>query len=182
MEYNIRGQHIQVTDAMRDYVEKKLNRLEKYFEAPITSETTVTMSVTKGKHAVEVTIPLSSAMLRAEEKSEDMYASIDLVVDKLDRQIRKHKTKINSKLRKESGIRTLFKDDTAPSVRVLDEEEDYELVRTKRFLLKPMDVEEAILQMNMVGHSFFMFANSDTKEVNVVYKRSDGRYGLLESD
>ncbi|SDX28874.1 ribosome hibernation-promoting factor, HPF/YfiA family [Paenibacillus sp. CF384] len=181
MKYNIRGQHILVTDALREYVEKKLSRLEKYFEEPITSETNVTMSVTKGKHVIEVMIPLSNAMLRAEEKSEDMYASIDLVVDKLERQIRKHKTKINSRYRKESGIRTMFKDDGA-AVRVLEEEDDYELVRTKRFLLKPMDVEEAILQMNMVGHSFFMFANATTKEVNVVYKRSDGRYGLIEAD
>lgn len=181
MRYNIRGQHILVTDALRDYVEKKLNRLEKYFEEPSASETNVTLSVTKGRHSVEVTIPLTNALLRAEEKSEDMYASIDLVVDKLERQIRKHKTRINSKFRKESGIRTMFKDDGA-AVRVADEEEDFELVRTKRFLLKPMDVEEAILQMNMVGHSFFMFANSDTKEVNVVYRRSDGRYGLLEAD
>lgn len=181
MRYNIRGQHILVTDALREYVEKKLNRLEKYFEEPITSETNVTMSVTKGKHVIEVMIPLASVILRAEEKSEDMYASIDLVVDKLERQIRKHKTKLNNKFRRESGIRTLFKDDGA-AVRVLDEEEDYELVRTKRFLLKPMDVEEAILQMNMVGHSFFMFANSETKEVNVVYKRSDGKYGLIAAD
>jgi putative sigma-54 modulation protein len=180
MKYNVRGQHIQVTDALRDYVEKKLSRLERYFEAPInTSETTVTLSVTKGKHAVEVTIPLPGVMLRAEEKKDDMYASIDLVVDKLERQIRKHKTKVNRKFRNESGIRTLFKDDSAP-VRVLDEEDDLEVVRTKRFTLKPMDVEEAILQMNMVGHSFFMFANSATSEVNVVYRRSDGKYGLIE--
>jgi putative sigma-54 modulation protein len=179
MKYNIRGQHIQVTDAMRDYVEKKLNRLEKYFEEPITSETNVTMSVTKGKHTVEVTIPLPGVMLRAEEKKDDMYASIDLVVDKLERQIRKHKTKLNRKFRMESGIRTLFKDDGAP-VRVLDEEDDLEVVRTKRFTLKPMDVEEAILQMNMVGHSFFVFANAATKAVNVVYRRNDGKYGLIE--
>ncbi len=179
MEYNIRGQHIQVTDAMRDYVEKKLSRLEKYFETPITSETIVTMSVTKGKHVVEVTIPLSNVLLRAEEKSEDMYASIDLVVDKLERQIRKHKTKISRKFRQGSGIRTLFKDERSP-VRLVDEEEEFELVRTKQFILKPMDVEEAILQMNMVGHNFFMFANSATSEVNVVYRRNDGKYGLIE--
>ncbi|QHW32616.1 ribosome-associated translation inhibitor RaiA [Paenibacillus rhizovicinus] len=181
MKYNIRGQHILVTDALREYVEKKLNRLEKYFEEPSASETNVTLSVTKGRHVIEVTIPLASVMLRAEERSEDMYASIDLVVDKLERQIRKHKTKINSKFRKGNGIRAMFTDEGS-AVRVIEEEEDYELVRTKRFLLKPMDVEEAILQMNMVGHSFYMFANSDTKEVNVVYRRSDGRYGLLEAD
>jgi len=179
MKYNIRGKHIPVTDALREFVEKKLIRLEKYFEAPITSEISVTLSVTKNDHRVEVTIPLPGLTLRAEEKSGDMYASVDLVIDKLERQIRKHKTKVNRKVRQESGIRTLFKDDSTP-VRVLDQEDETELVRTKRFIMKPMNVEEAILQMDMVGHSFFVFANSATKEVNVVYRRSDGKYGLIE--
>ncbi|MBD2868421.1 ribosome hibernation-promoting factor, HPF/YfiA family [Paenibacillus arenilitoris] len=179
MNYNIRGQRFQVTDALRDYVEKKLNRLDKYFEEPIASETNVTLAVTKGKHTVEVTIPLPGVMLRAEEKSEDMYASIDLVTDKLERQIRKHKTKVNRKFRQGHGVRSLFREEGS-AVGVLEEEDDLELVRTKRFPLKPMDVEEAILQMNMVGHNFFVFANVDNKEVNVVYKRSDGKYGLIE--
>jgi ribosomal subunit interface protein len=177
MKYNIRGQRFQVTDALREYVEKKLSRLEKYFEAP-TSDIQVTMSVTKGQHTVEVTIPLVGVMLRAEEKSEDMYASIDLVVDKLERQIRKHKTKVNRKFRQHSGVKALFREEGS-AVGVLEDEEELELVRTKRFTLKPMDVEEAILQMNMVGHNFFVFANADSKEVNVVYKRSDGKYGLI---
>jgi len=179
MNYNIRGQRFQVTEALRDYTEKKLSRLEKYFDAPIASEITVTLSVTKGQHAVEVTIPLVGVMLRAEEKSADMYASIDLVVDKLERQIRKHKTKVNRKFRQGSGVRALFREEGS-AVSVLEEEDDLELVRTKRFTLKPMDVEEAILQMNMIGHNFFVFANADSKEVNVVYKRDDGKYGLIE--
>ncbi|RCW44805.1 ribosome hibernation-promoting factor, HPF/YfiA family [Paenibacillus prosopidis] len=179
MNYNIRGQHFQVTDALRDYVEKKLSRLDKYFETPVASEINVTLSVTKGKHTVEVTIPLVGVMLRAEERSEDMYASIDLVTDKLERQIRKHKTKVNRKFRQGSGVRSLFREEGS-AVSVLDEEDELELVRTKRFNLKPMDVEEAILQMNMVGHSFFVFANIESEEVNVVYKRSDGKYGLIE--
>ncbi|MNZ87864.1 putative sigma-54 modulation protein [compost metagenome] len=179
MNYNIRGQRFQVTDALRDYVEKKLSRLDKYFESPVASEINVTLSVTKGQHTVEVTIPLVGVMLRAEEKSEDMYASIDLVVDKLERQIRKHKTKVNRKFRQASGAKALFREEGS-AVSVLEEEDDLELVRTKRFTLKPMDVEEAILQMNMVGHNFFVFANADNKEVNVVYKRSDGKYGLIE--
>ncbi|GFN32645.1 ribosomal subunit interface protein [Paenibacillus curdlanolyticus] len=179
MKYNVRGQQIQVKEALREYVEKKIARLEKYFEAPITSETSVTLSVTKGYHTVEVTIPLPGVMLRAEVKSEDMYASIDGVVDKLERQIRKHKTKVNRKYRTESGLRSYFKE-SGSTARALDEEEDYEVVRTKQVTLKPMDVEEAILQMNMIGHSFFVFANADTKEVNVVYRRNDGRYGLIE--
>ncbi|MDF2835085.1 MAG: sigma 54 modulation protein/ribosomal protein [Paenibacillus sp.] len=179
MNYNIRGQRFQVTEALRIHVEKKLNRLERYFESPIASEINVTLSVTKGQHAVEVTIPLVGVMLRAEVKSEDMYASIDMVVDKLERQIRKHKTKVNRKFRQGSGVRALFREEGS-AVGVLEEEDDLELVRTKRHTLKPMDVEEAILQMNMVGHNFFVFANADSKEVNVVYRRGDGKYGLIE--
>ncbi|WP_270166194.1 ribosome hibernation-promoting factor, HPF/YfiA family [Paenibacillus sp. SYP-B4298] len=180
MKYNIRGQNIQVTDALRDYVEKKLSRLDKYFEAPLTSEVHVTLSVIKNKQGVEVTIPLQGTMLRAEEKkNEDMYASIDLVVDKLERQIRKYKTKINRKFRQEGSLKSLIKEDGG-AVKVLEEDDELEIVRTKRFTLKPMDVEEAVLQMNMIGHSFFVFANAESKEVNVVYKRSDGKYGLIE--
>ncbi|WP_028559289.1 ribosome hibernation-promoting factor, HPF/YfiA family [Paenibacillus pinihumi] len=180
MKYNIRGQNIQVTDALRDYVEKKLSRLDRYFEAPLTSEVNVTLSVTKNKHGIEVTIPLQGTMLRAEEKkNEDMYASIDLVVDKLERQIRKYKTKINRKFRQEGSLKSLLKEEGG-AVKVLEEDDELEVVRTKRFTLKPMDVEEAVLQMNMIGHSFFVFANAESKEVNVVYKRSDGKYGLIE--
>ncbi|MFM9330652.1 ribosome hibernation-promoting factor, HPF/YfiA family [Paenibacillus mesotrionivorans] len=180
MKFSIRGDRIEVTEALRDYVEKKLGRLERYFEAPPTSEVNVTLSVIREKQSVEVTIPLTGVLLRAEEKSDDMYASIDLVVDKLERQIRKHKTKVNRKIRQESGYKNLFKDDVVTPVHLLEEEDEYEVVRTKRFTLKPMDVEEAILQMNMVGHTFFVFANSDSSQVNVVYKRADGKYGLIE--
>lgn len=184
MNFTIRGQNLQLTDALREYAEKKIGRLERYFEAPPTSDVYITLSVARNMQTVEVTIPLPGVLLRAEERSDDMYASIDLVTEKLERQIRKHKTKANRKFR-EDGIRTLFKDgaDRGTAVRELDEEdEEWELVRTKRFNLKPMDVEEAILQMNMVGHNFFVFANSDSKQVNVVYRRNDGRYGLIEPD
>lgn len=185
MKTNIRGQRLEVTDALREYVEKKLSRLERYFEAPPQSDVHVTLAVTKGQHAIEVTIPLPGVMLRAEEKGDDMYASIDFVVDKLERQIRKHKTKVNRKLRQAGATRALFKEDTGFGSSVAtwthEDEDEWQVVRTKQFNLKPMDVEEAILQMNMVGHNFYLFANSDTKEVNVVYRRDDGRYGLIES-
>ncbi|MCG7407976.1 ribosome-associated translation inhibitor RaiA [Paenibacillus sp. ACRRX] len=179
MNYSIRGQQIEVTEALREYVEKKLSRLERYFEAPA-SDVSVTLSVTRDLHNVEVTIPMPGLLLRAEDRSKDMYASIDSVVDKLERQIRKHKTKVNRKFRqRDDSLNLLFREE--PSTTVAHEEEDMlELVRTKRFTLKPMDVEEAILQMNMIGHSFFVFSNADTKEVNVVYRRDDGRYGLIE--
>ncbi|WP_281883008.1 ribosome hibernation-promoting factor, HPF/YfiA family [Paenibacillus sp. YYML68] len=179
MKFNIRGANIEVTEALRDHVEKKLSRLERYIEAPPQSEAHVTLSVVKGLQTVEVTIPLIGLMLRAEEKHPDLYAAVDLVVDKLERQIRKAKTRANRKVRQEGSLRDLFRTDSGATA-VLEEEEDFELVRTKRFNLKPMDVDEAILQMNMVGHSFFVFANSDTSEVNVVYKRDDGKYGLIE--
>lgn len=179
MKFNVRGENIQVTEALKEYVEKKLSRLERYFETPPVSEVSVTLSVLRELQNVEVTIPLTGFMLRAEERAADMYASIDLVVDKLERQIRKHKTKANRKIRQESGLKNVFKVEGLPA-HLYEDEDDLELVRTKRFTLKPMDVEEAILQMNMVGHSFFVFANSDTEQVNVVYKRNDGKYGLIE--
>ncbi|MGZ9586247.1 ribosome hibernation-promoting factor, HPF/YfiA family [Paenibacillus marinisediminis] len=180
MKYSIRGQQIEVTEALRDYVEKKIGRLERYFETPPSSDVNVTLSVTRDLHSVEVTIPMPGLILRAEDRSNDMYASIDLVVEKLERQIRKHKTKVNRKIRQrqEGGLKQLFTE--AAPVATVEDEDELELVRTKRFTLKPMDVEEAILQMNMVGHNFFVFSNAETKEVNVVYRRNDGRYGLIE--
>lgn len=179
MNIHTRGDRIELTDALRDYVEKKLSKLERYFEAPLTADVNVTLSVIKDMHTVEVTIPMPGLMLRAEERNTDMYASIDLVVDKLERQIRKHKTKVNRRLRHEGSVRTLFKTEVDSSA-MHEEEEEFEVVRTKRFNLKPMDVEEAILQMNMIGHNFFVFSNMDTEEVNVVYRRDDGKYGLIE--
>ncbi|WP_079914266.1 ribosome-associated translation inhibitor RaiA [Paenibacillus sp. 32352] len=177
MKFNIRGERIEVTEALKEYVEKKLSKLERYFETPPMTEVHVTLSVVKGLQAVEVTIPLTGVMLRAEEKSNDMYASIDMVIDKLERQIRKHKTKVNRKIRQEGGMRDILRVDSPAQY---EDEDEYELVRTKQFMLKPMDIDEAILQMNMVGHSFFVFANSNTEQVNVVYKRNDGKYGLIE--
>lgn len=185
MNLSIRGQQIEVTDALKDYVDKKLSRLEKYFDAPLNSDGAVTLSTTRGLHTVEVTIPLKGIVLRAEDESDDMYASIDAVVDKLERQIRKHKTKVNRKFRQEGSLKTLFVEDPTGTVATAEldvdtDDDDFEVVRTKRFMLKPMDVEEAILQMNMVGHNFFVFSNIENEEVSVVYKRNDGKYGLIE--
>ena len=183
MKFLIRGRNVEVTEALREYAAKKIGRVERYFESPPTSEVHVTLSVNKNKHTVEVTIPVSGVTLRAEEKSEDMYASIDLVSDKLERQIRKHKTRVNRKVRQEGTQRAVFKEfyEQAAAARAIEEEEPFEVVRTKRFALKPMKMEEAILQMNLLGHSFYVFANADTSGINVVYKREDGRYGLIES-
>jgi putative sigma-54 modulation protein len=183
MNYVIRGNNLEVTEALRNFVEKKISRLEKYFDTPPSADAHIALSVIRDDHKVEVTIPFPGVLVRAEEKSADMYASIDLVVEKLERQIRKYKTKINRKPRQEGSLRSqLYENGNTPATSVEDEEEPIEVVRTKRFQLKPMDVEEAIMQMEMLGHNFFVFTNADTDEINVVYRRKDGRYGLIEPE
>ncbi|HZG80333.1 MAG TPA: ribosome-associated translation inhibitor RaiA [Brevibacillus sp.] len=181
MKFNIRGENIQITAALRDYVEKKVGRLTKYFEEPFPAEVQVTLHVQRGEGTIEVTIPLNGVIIRAEETHDDMYAAIDLVVEKLERQIRKHKTKLMRKLRVDSNSRMIHAQPVAVLTAGQDEEDiDIDIVRTKRFDLKPMDAHEAVMQMDMLGHNFFVFQNSDTNDVNVVYRRNDGRYGLIE--
>ena len=181
--YNVRGENIEVTEAIRDYVEKKVSKLERYFTDVPEATAHVNLKVYTEKTAkVEVTIPLPYLVLRAEETSPDLYASIDLVVDKLERQIRKFKTKINRKSREtalpDSDAMVLFNNEAG-------EEEngtDLDIVRTKRLSLKPMDSEEAVLQMNMLGHNFFIFEDAETNGTSIVYRRKDGKYGLIETD
>lgn len=168
MEVTLKGKSVQITDAIRDYAKKKLSKFDKYFD--VTPEATVTCSVEKDRHTVEVTMLAGGLVLRAEEESPDLYASIDLVIDIIDKQIKKNKTRLKGRLRQDIS----FNGDG--HVR----EEEPRVVRTKRFALKPMAVDEAILQMNLVGHDFFVFSNAETEEVNVVYRRRDGNYGLIE--
>ncbi|TYR80114.1 ribosome-associated translation inhibitor RaiA [Priestia megaterium] len=183
MMYNIRGENIEVTPAIRDYAEKKLSKLERYFDGTPNADVNVNLKVYNNDQIIEVTIPMTDLVLRAEETHTDLYAAVDLVLDKLERQIRKHKTKVNRKMREKGAEKYIFaalKSDANVAVATEAEEDELELVRTKRFNLKPMDTEEAILQMNMLGHSFFVFTNADTNITNVVYRRKDGRYGLIE--
>jgi putative sigma-54 modulation protein len=188
MRYAIRGNNLEVTDALRDFIERKFSRLEKYFDSTQDTVANVVLTVLKDEHKVEVTIPYPGVLVRAEESSEDMYASVDLVVEKLERQIRKYKTKVNRKLRQEASLRHPWKESaesvSAVPAAVSDDEElaDFPIVRTKRFNLKPMDAEEAVMQMDMLGHNFFVFTNAVTNQVNVVYKRRDGKYGLIEPE
>lgn len=182
MKYNIRGENIEVTGAIRDYVEKKINKLERYFDTPPTSEVHVNLSVYNDEQQIEVTIPMTNLLLRAEEQHNDLYAAIDLVVDKLERQIRKHKTKVNRKFRQKGAPKHIFAElekEAADAEREAGSDE-IEIVRTKRFNLKPMDSEEAVLQMDMLGHAFFVFTNAVSGNTNVVYRRKDGKYGLIE--
>lgn len=179
--YNVRGENIEVTEAIRDYVEKKVGKLERYFSDVPDATAHVNLKVYSEKTAkVEVTIPLPYLVLRAEETSPDLYASIDLVVDKLERQIRKFKTKINRKSRETAipNAATFFSEENGEE----ENGSELEIVRTKRLSLKPMDSEEAVLQMNMLGHNFFIFEDAETNGISIVYRRKDGKYGLIETD
>ncbi|MCD8503296.1 MAG: ribosome-associated translation inhibitor RaiA [Bacillaceae bacterium] len=178
MNFNIRGENIEVTPALRNYVEKKIGRLDRYFNTVPAAPVNVNMQVINNQQIIEITIPMPQLLLRAEESNADMYAAIDLVVEKLERQIRKHKTKVNKKFRQDGSLKYMFRSDVADVT--FEDEDELEVVRTKRFSLKPMDTEEAILQMDMLGHNFFVYSNADNGETNVVYRRKDGRYGLIE--
>ncbi|MCT4396279.1 ribosome hibernation-promoting factor, HPF/YfiA family [Periweissella beninensis] len=175
-----RGENIEVTEAIRSYVEKRLEKLNRYLGDDVEATAHVNVKVYPEKTSkVEVTIPMSFLTLRAEESQTDMYAAIDFVSEKLERQIRKHKTKVNRKSR-EKGYKGLeFVTDEAVDNEV-ETEDNIEVVRTKHVSLKPMDSEEAILQMEMLGHNFFVYEDED-QSVHVVYRRKDGRYGLIEA-
>lgn len=177
--YNVRGENIEVTDALRSYVDKRLKKLEKYFELSQDVIAHVNLKVYRDHSAkVEVTIPLPYLVLRAEETTDDMYRSIDFVSEKLERQIRKYKTRVNRKSR-EKGLQDFFVETPAEEEKKTGE---FDIVRNKRVSLKPMEPEEAILQMDMLGHDFFVFQDAETNGTSVVYRRNDGRYGLIETN
>lgn len=183
--FNIRGKNVEVTQNLREYVEKRVGKITRYFEN--IEEVSVLLAVEKGRHIVEVTaeIPRSGLVLRGQESTADMYSSIDLVVEKLERQIRKQKTKLERRFRGGGFKGELFAEEQkAARAEAAQEEEseEYPVVKTKRFVVKPMDVQEAIMQMNLLNHSFFVFRDAQTENFCVVYKRNDGAYGLLESD
>lgn len=177
MKYIVSGKNFEITDALKNRAIKKIGKLDKFFNPD--TEAHVTMSVEKNRHIVEITIAFGGVLFRAEVSNEDMYASIDKAIDILERQIRKNKTRLEKRLR--AGA---FKVESDTAVdRVQDEEErEFKVLRSKRFAVKPMTVEEAILQMNLLGHEFFVFSNAETKEVNVVYRRKDGNYGVIEPE
>lgn len=179
--FTIRGKNIEITPSLREYVEKRVGKVTKYFEK--VGEITVLLTVSKGRHIVEVTVPIQGGIvLRGEEATMDMYTSIDLVVEKLERQIHKQKTKLARRFRS-GGFKAevIEEQEKEHPVDKRDESAEYPVVKTKRFVVKPMDVQEAIMQMNLLDHNFFVFRDSETEEVNVVYRRTDGNYGLIES-
>lgn len=172
MKLNIRGDKLIVTDAIKAYIEEKVSKLDKYFDNN-DIEAKIVVRVANNKEIIEVTIPTSKYTLRAEESSKDLYASIDLVVDKLERQIRKNKTRIKNKYKNnEVGLNLNFEIEN-------EEENDSKIVKRKNVEMKPMDEEEAILQTELLDHDFFVFKNVNEECVSVLYKRKDGKYGIL---
>lgn len=178
IKFSIRGENIEVTEAIRDYVEAKVSKIEKYFNEEQELHARINLKVYREKTAkVEVTVPLGNLTLRAEDVSQDLYGSVDLVVDKIERQIRKNKTKIAKKHRSASAGQVFAAAFAA--------EEDPELlppqiVRRKKVQLLPLDIEEAVLQMELLGHDFFVYNDVETHTTNVLYRREDGGIGLLE--
>ncbi len=175
MKYIIRSQKGENTDAIKGYIESKLNKLDKYFENPNEIEAHVLTKSNGRFQIIEVTIPTKHFTLRNEESNEDLYAAIDSIVDKLERQIRKNKDKINSRINK-----TFIKDF---NIDLQDEyEEDEKIVKRKTIELKPIDEEEAIIQMEMLGHTFFVYKDVNLNEICILYKRKDGNYGVIETE
>ena len=174
MKYIISGKNIEVTEGLKSAVYDKLDRLEKYFNED--TEVHVTFSVEKDRQKMEVTIPIKGNIIRAEQVCDDMYVSIDLVTEVLERQISRHKKKLIDQEQSAAFFQKSFIDEDVP------DDDEINIIRSKKFAVKPMDPEEACVQMDLLGHSFFVFRNAETDEVNVVYKRKGNTYGLIEPE
>ena len=173
MEILIRGTKLEITDSMKDYVKEKLSKLDKYL-VDQKAKANVLVKVHNYLQKIEVTIPLKTLILRAEEEQQDFYAAVDLVINKLERQIRKNKDKLQK--RDKNKMKEFNVDDVIPI------EENEQIVKHKKIDVKPMNNEEAILQMELLGHDFYVYKDSDTNHVCVIYKRKDGGYGVIEGE
>ena len=174
MKMIISGKNIDVTPGLRSAVEAKLGKLERYFTAD--TEIYVTLSVEKDRQKIEVTIPMKGNIIRSEQTSSDMYVSIDLVLEVIERQVNKHKKKLIDKEQNAAYLQNSFVEEET------DEDDEIKIVRSKRFAVKPMYPEDACIQMDLLGHNFYVFRNAETEEVNVVYKRKGNTYGLIEPE
>ncbi len=174
MPYTITGKNMNVTPGLREDVIKKIGKLERYFNDD--TEAVITLSVEKERQKIEVTIPVKGTIIRAEQVSDDMYVSIDLVEEIIERQLKRYKTKIVDKKQSAVAFSDLFINEEE------DAEEEIQIKKVKKFAIKPMDPEEACVQMELLGHNFFVFLNAETDEVNVVYKRRGNTYGLIEPE
>ena len=176
MKITLRGKNIEITEAIEEKVGEKLSKLDKYFIVSENVEAKVLVRTYPYGQKIEVTIPTEYVLLRAEVVDQDLYNAIDLVIDKLEGQIRKYKTRLN---RKSKDNKLAF---NLASIEPLDDEEEDVLVKTKTITPKPMDMEEAIMQMELIGHSFFVYRDTETDAISIVYRRNDGNYGLIESE
>ena len=174
MKLNVRGDKVKITTAINDYIENKIGRLDKYLENPSEVTASVVVKVRGKDQTVEVTIPVKKFILRAEDTHSDLYAAIDLVSDKLERQIRKNKTRMKKKVKDVTDFNIDFKIEKS-------EDEKGKIVKRKIIETKPMNEEEAILQMNLLDHSFYVYEDMDTHKINVIYKRKDNDYGIIET-
>lgn len=176
MEIIIRGDKLKITDSMHNYIEEKLGKLEKYLKNSDEIRANVIVKVKNHEQRVEITIPLKTYIVRAEETKDDFYAAVDKALDTLERQIRKNKTRMMSKL-----VKTNFDFDISEIEQEIEKEEK-KVVKRKTVEVKPMNEEEAILQMELLGHEFYMYKDSESGKSAVVYKRKDGNYGVIESE
>ena len=174
MQLSVKGRNLEVTDAIRAYAEEKVQRMTRYLDHIVSG--TVYLSVEKHQQIAEVTLRVRDLTIRAEESTDDLYSSIDLVAEKLERQILRYKERIAAHVSRSGGRETWEVASAPPAV------EDLQVVKTKRFAVKPAEVDEAVLQMDLLGHNFYVFRNARTDEVNVVYRRRDGHYGLIEPE
>ena len=174
MRITISGKNIDITDGLRTAVEDKLSKLERYFTPQ--TDIVVTLSVEKERQKIEVTIPVKGDIIRSEQESNDMYVSIDLVEEVIERQLKKYKNKIVEKQQAAGSFQQEFIE------KEVEDDEEIKIIRTKRFGMKPMYPEDACIQMELLGHNFFVFQNAETEEVNVVYKRKGNTYGLIEPE
>ena len=176
MKFNIRGKNMDVTPAIKGYIEEKIGRLDKYLESPSDVSASIVVKVRGKEQIIEVTIPVNKIILRGEESHDDLYAAIDLVSDKIERQIRKNKTKLKKRKEKNNFVDFNYEFEIDK-----DEEKDETIVKRKTIEMKPMNEEEALLQMDLLGHEFFVFKNTDSECVSILYKRKDGNYGIIDT-
>lgn len=177
MEIIIRGDKLKVTDSMKEYIEEKISKLDKYLQNSEDVRATVVVKVRNHNQVVEITIPLNSLILRAEESQDDIYAAVDVALDKLERQIRKNKTKLLARQNKNNELVGFVLDEIEEN-----EENNDSIVKRKTIEVKPMNEEEAILQLELLGHQFYMYKDSDTMKPTVIYKRHGGGYGVIEPE
>ena len=175
MRYTITGRNIEVTPGLKAAVEKKIGKLEHFFTPD--TEVIVALSAQKDRQKIEVTIPVKGNTIRAEESSTDMYVSIDLVEEVIERQLKKYRTKL---VTKQQNAAAVFKQDFLDEKS--EDDEEIKIIRTKKFDMKPMYPEDACVQMELLGHDFYVFCNAESDEVNVVYRRKNGTFGLIEPE